>query len=222
MPVSRERYLPTSGLAPSVIRRCSGRSGRALLSAPDAFGTFSLPERGRGGILSRQLEGLRSLVVDDNDDARRMLMIALDQYGARVTTAHSSAEGLEIFESLRPNVIVSDISMPGEDGHSFIANVRALEATRAGRVPAVAVTAYATEDDRAKALASGFNAYPARPCDAEDIVAVIAEVTGPGIISAVLAGRREADSPPNRFPKTGISCSCARARISRKAASPVT
>src|SRR5690349_18927746 len=112
---------------------------------PLCFVEYRRSGAGMEASMEDRLKGLRILVVDDNDDARRMLMVALDLEGALVTTARSGDEGYEVFQHLRPNVVVSDLSMPDGDGTEFVRKVRALEATLAGRVPAVAVTAYSTE-----------------------------------------------------------------------------
>jgi signal transduction histidine kinase len=116
------------------------------------------------------LDGVRVLVVDDQPDARELLALVLGRAGARVSTAASAAEALEAFVREGAEVLVSDIGMPAEDGYSLVGRIRA---TPAGRVPAVALTAYATEEDRRRALAAGFDAHVAKPVEPTELVSVI-------------------------------------------------
>ena len=96
------------------------------------------------------------LVVDDEADARELVQAALEGGGAIVTLASSSAEALEAIRVRKPDVVVSDIGMPDEDGYVFIRKLRELPRDGGGRIPAVALTAYARADDRRKALVAGF------------------------------------------------------------------
>ena len=96
------------------------------------------------------LTGVRVLVVDDEPDARELLRAVLAEAGALVETARSAAEGLEVLQRFQPNVLVSDIGMPDEDGYAFLRRVRSLP--RGGAIPAIALTAYAREEDRVRAL----------------------------------------------------------------------
>jgi PAS domain S-box-containing protein len=111
------------------------------------------------------LTGISILVVDDEADARALLRKILEQCGARVTTASSTVEALAALEHARPDVLVSDIGMPNEDGYDLIRKVRALEKERGDRLPAVALTAYVGEDDRRRALSAGFHAHLAKPVE---------------------------------------------------------
>jgi signal transduction histidine kinase/CheY-like chemotaxis protein len=123
------------------------------------------------------LEGLRVLVVDDEADSRELVMIALECYGAQVKAASSVSEALAVLKEFRPDVLISDIGMPYEDGYALIRKVRALEAEQAGHTPAVALTAYAREEERNQALASGFQFHLAKPVEPDELARVIANLT---------------------------------------------
>jgi CheY-like chemotaxis protein len=124
------------------------------------------------------LAGLRVLVVDDETDTRVMLRAMLEKCGSEVMTAASVAEALELFEQWRPDVLVSDIGMPGEDGYALIARVRKLEAGQGGRVPAIALTAYARAEDRVRALKAGFQVHVPKPIEPVELVTVVASLAG--------------------------------------------
>lgn len=119
------------------------------------------------------LEGIRVLLVDDEPDAREALSLILGERGARVQTAASAREALSILDGERPDVIVSDIEMPAEDGYSFIRKVRERTAERGGLVPAAALTAYSRSHDRMTALSSGFQIHVPKPVEAAELVAVV-------------------------------------------------
>jgi PAS domain S-box-containing protein len=123
------------------------------------------------------LDGLRVLVVDDEDDARALLAEVLRRRGAEVVTAASAEHALQVLTVGPPDVLVSDISMPGEDGYSLIRKVRAL--TKDQRfIPAVAVTAYARREDRTRAMLAGFQAHIAKPLDPGELLIVVASLAG--------------------------------------------
>jgi PAS domain S-box-containing protein len=124
------------------------------------------------------LDGLRVLVVDDEADARQLLVAVLAQCKAEVTTVASVAEALEALEQLRPDVLVSDIEMPGEDGYSLIRKLRAMEAERGGHIPAAALTAHARVEDRMRALSAGYEMHVAKPVEPAELVMVIASLAG--------------------------------------------
>ncbi|MGH9834659.1 MAG: response regulator, partial [Blastocatellia bacterium] len=126
------------------------------------------------------LDGLRILVVDDEADARDLLAIRLQQYGADVITAASVEAALELLTQLgpRPDLIVSDIAMPGEDGYSLMRRVRALELEQGGRIPAIALTAYSRTKDRVQALAAGFQLHVPKPVNAAELAHAIASIVG--------------------------------------------
>jgi signal transduction histidine kinase len=123
---------------------------------------------------SATLGGVRVLVVDDHPDARELLAMVLGHAGAAVSTAASAAEALELLRLKEVDVLVSDIGMPGADGYSLIGRVRDMTAGRARRTPSVALTAYASEEDRRLALAAGFDAHVPKPVEPAVLVSVIA------------------------------------------------
>ncbi|ATB31908.1 PAS domain-containing protein [Melittangium boletus] len=131
------------------------------------------PEVHAGLTCPPELEGLRLLLVDDEADTREYLRTLLEGCRARVDTAASAAEGLETLLRTRPHLLVSDIGMPGEDGYSFIRKVRSLPASQGGRIPAVALTAYARAEDRTRALLAGFKAHVPKPIERSELLAVL-------------------------------------------------
>jgi PAS domain S-box-containing protein len=124
-----------------------------------------------------QLHGLRILVVDDDDDARVLLTSILDGYGCRVRSASNVAEALVIFGQQPPDVLISDVAMPGADGYELIRRVRALSRDKGGDVPAAAITAYARPEDRSRLLNAGFSIHLPKPIDPAEVVAVVSTLT---------------------------------------------
>jgi PAS domain S-box-containing protein len=124
------------------------------------------------------LTGVRVLVVDDEPDAREVVKRLLGECGAAVTTACSAEEALDALRRERPDVLVSDIGMPGVDGYELLRRVRALGRDRGGDVPAVALTAFARPDDRLRALRAGYQLHLAKPVDVPELYAVVASVAG--------------------------------------------
>ncbi|HYE79963.1 MAG TPA: ATP-binding protein [bacterium] len=124
------------------------------------------------------LEGLRVLVVDDEPDARSMLRRMLEGWGVRVATAASAAEGISMLAQEPPDVLVSDIGMPEEDGYALIRRVRGMDAGKGGKVPAVALTAFARSEDRQQALLAGFQMHLAKPVEPGELAAVLASLGG--------------------------------------------
>jgi PAS domain S-box-containing protein len=118
--------------------------------------------------------GLKVLLVDDEEDSREAMRRILQQNGMQVTTASSAREAFELVERLEPDILLSDIAMPGEDGLSLIRRVRLLPLDRGGRIPAAAISAYAGIEDRRKALLAGFHYHIPKPVDATHLLAVIA------------------------------------------------
>jgi len=121
-----------------------------------------------------ELEGATVLVVEDDEDTRDVMRAMLELCGAKVLVAESAKSGLETFERARPDAIVSDIAMPGEDGYWLVRKVA--RRMNARDVPAVAVTAYAGQHPRERALAAGFRAHLAKPVDPEVLCRTVAEV----------------------------------------------
>ena len=122
------------------------------------------------------LAGLKVLVVDDEPDNREFLVAAIEQLGATATAAASAAEAIAILQQSPPNILVSDIGMPVEDGYSLIRKVRSSELGTAKRLPAVALTAYASEQDRDRAIAAGYDEHLAKPINSALFAAVLARL----------------------------------------------
>jgi PAS domain S-box-containing protein len=123
-----------------------------------------------------QLNDLHVLVVDDEEDARVLLRTVLESCGARVTAAASAPEALLALEKLRPDVLVSDIGMPLQDGYWLIENVRTLASERGGQTPAAALTAYVRVEDRTKILRSGFDLHMRKPVEPIELVTVVSNL----------------------------------------------
>lgn len=127
------------------------------------------------------LEGLRILIVDDEADARDMLATLLSQSGAHVLTASSAKAALATLVDAplgeKPDVLVSDIGMPEEDGYGLIRRIRVLTPEQGGRIPAIALTAFARTEDRIRALASGFQSHVPKPVDPAEFIAVVANLS---------------------------------------------
>ena len=127
------------------------------------------------------LDGIRVLVLDDEADMRELLRTILAQCGAEVTVVTTAHEALEALEHAPFDVLVSDILMPEEDGYDLIRKVRALDVERGGRIPALALTAYARIEDREAALSAGYQQHAAKPIEPVALAAAV----------AILAGREE-------------------------------
>jgi PAS domain S-box-containing protein len=131
--------------------------------------------------LNLQLDDLWVLVVDDEADARELLAILLKEHGAKVTCVPSAAAAFQIIrqgeEGRRPDILVSDIGMPDEDGYTLLNRVRQLAPNSGGQIPAIALTAYGRATDRVKALAAGFQSHVPKPVDLTELIMVIASLT---------------------------------------------
>ncbi|MGH7215066.1 MAG: response regulator, partial [Tepidisphaeraceae bacterium] len=134
-----------------------------------------------------RLSGVHVLLVDDEADAREVVAEMLHRFDARVTTAASTREALALLESLRPDVIISDIAMPDQDGFDLIRAVRGRAAEQGGQVPAVALTAYARPEDADRCLRGGFQRHLAKPVDPRDLIACVARL---GVNAPELPGDR--------------------------------
>ncbi|HZZ44346.1 MAG TPA: response regulator [Tepidisphaeraceae bacterium] len=133
---------------------------------------------GHGNGMKKPLKGLCVLVVDDEADARKYVAKALSINGAETISAGSAAEGIARIAERRPDVIVSDIAMPVEDGYQFLRRVRSMSGAQGGGVPAIALTAYASEQDKARSMAAGFQIHVTKPVEAMDLVAAVAAAAG--------------------------------------------
>jgi PAS domain S-box-containing protein len=123
-----------------------------------------------------RLDGVLVLLVDDDLSARELLVLALSQFGARVLSASSAAEAFRELEISNPDVLISDIEMPEEDGYSLIRKWRALERERGGHLPAAALTAHARREDRQRAISAGYDRHVAKPVAPDELAAVVASL----------------------------------------------
>jgi signal transduction histidine kinase/ActR/RegA family two-component response regulator len=138
-------------------------SGRVHPTARDTYPSYDCPER---------LDGLLVLIVDDEPDTREMLKAGLGQCGARITAVSSASEALAAIEADVPHLLISDIGMPDEDGYELIKKIRALPAEKGGKVPAIALTAYARTEDRLQALRAGYQMHVPKPVEMAELTAV--------------------------------------------------
>jgi CheY-like chemotaxis protein/two-component sensor histidine kinase len=129
------------------------------------------------GELTR-LDGLRVLSVDDDRDALGLMATILGRAGARVESCASARAAFAVFQDRPPDVLISDIEMPDEDGYSLIKRIRALESDRGGRIPAIALTAYGRREDRLKAVSSGYSMHVPKPVDPAELTTIVASLTG--------------------------------------------
>jgi PAS domain S-box-containing protein len=125
---------------------------------------------------SPSLEGIRVLVVDDDDDTRELLVFILEQYGAQVTAASSAAQALSILTQTEPDILLSDIGMPEMDGYMLIRQVRAMATEQVRDIPAIALTAYAGESDRQQVLLAGFAEHISKPVEPNVLATAIANL----------------------------------------------
>jgi CheY-like chemotaxis protein len=127
-----------------------------------------------------RLDCVRVLVVDDEEDARELSVMILAQAGAETLTADSVAKAMSMLAALPPEqypeVVISDLSMPDEDGYSLIRQLRQLSPERGGRIPVIALTAFGRVEDRIRVLGAGFQTHLTKPVEAEELVTVIASL----------------------------------------------
>jgi signal transduction histidine kinase len=127
-----------------------------------------------GNPLSAILTGLKIMVVEDDADTRELLVVALKQSGADVIAASSALEAHKLLENYLPNLLISDISMPDEDGYEFIHKIRESESELCSRLPAIALTAHAKAEDRIRALTAGYQLHISKPVDPAELINVVA------------------------------------------------
>jgi CheY-like chemotaxis protein len=123
------------------------------------------------------LNGLRLLLVDDNEDCLDMVMYVFKEYQTQVITTQSVDEALKTIEEWKPDVLISDICMPDKDGYSLIRFIRNQEAKQGGFLPAIAVTGYACLESGSEVLKAGFQAFFCKPFDPDKLVATVAKLT---------------------------------------------
>jgi PAS domain S-box-containing protein len=146
------------------------QNGAEFTDAPQSIASQSAPKL--------SLDGLLILAVDDEEDTRQLLVQSLTFYGATVVTAKSAAEGLKALIDQTPDLLVSDIGMPDEDGYSLIRKIRALPDEQQKNVKAIALTAFTRAQDRMRALAAGYQNHVAKPVEPDELATVIASLTG--------------------------------------------
>ncbi len=176
------------GLGLAIVRELVALHGgevRALSDGPGQGATFvvTLPladpvpaASDPAAATGAKLGGLRVLVVDDEPDVRDLLRLLLEQRDARVRCAASAEEALALLPAFRPDVVVSDIGMPGGDGYALMRRIRALPPHRGGDVPAAALTAYARDEDRREAFAAGFQRHLVKPVQPDVLVTTVLEL----------------------------------------------
>jgi signal transduction histidine kinase/CheY-like chemotaxis protein len=149
-----------------------------LMSA--AFGAHppATKAQSANGTIPAGLEGISVLVVDDEADARELVAYVLEASGMEVRVAENSADAMTQLESFTPRVIVSDIGMPHEDGYTLIRRIRTLPADDKRTIPAIALTGFARNEDRTRALVEGFNRYMAKPVEPSALVSTVADLAG--------------------------------------------
>lgn len=127
--------------------------------------------------ISADLSGIKIVIVDDEPDARELLSSLLTVYGAEVTACGSVSEALDAVPKIKPNLLISDIGMPRQDGYSLIKKLRELEPENGGQIPAIALTAYTRVEDRVRALSQGFQMFVAKPVEPSELVAAVNSLT---------------------------------------------
>jgi PAS domain S-box-containing protein len=151
---------------------------RSAIPAISSAARPSIDGAPRDTIGAARLDGLRLLVVDDEEDALALVSQVLTAHGAEVFAAASAKDALEKVTNVRPDVIVSDIGMPGEDGYTLVRKIRSLPADQGGRTPAIALTAYAREEDAERAFAAGYQLHVAKPVEPAQLAKMVANLGG--------------------------------------------
>jgi signal transduction histidine kinase/ActR/RegA family two-component response regulator len=150
---------------------------QTIASVPESAPRISLTARGTDhGLPAVRLDGIRVLVVDDDAESLDLAVAILTAAGAAVRTSRAAPEALATVKEWRPNVLVSDIEMPDEDGYTLIRNVRALDPERGGATPAVALTAYGRMEDRVLSLTAGYNMHVPKPVDPGELTTIVASL----------------------------------------------
>jgi signal transduction histidine kinase len=134
----------------------------------------------RAAAVPPRLDGIRVLLVEDDADGRQVLTIILELAGAQVEAVESVREAMKALDVHRPNVVMSDIGLPDEDGYALVRRLRARDEAHGGGTPAIALTGYVTSEDRARLLAAGFQVYLRKPVEPSEIVAAVASLTAIG------------------------------------------
>jgi PAS domain S-box-containing protein len=147
--------------------------------SPINAGAARVSLQGADADTNQTLAGMKVLVVDDGADDRQLHTLILERCGAEVTAVGGAQEAFRALEAARPDVIVSDLAMPGQDGYAMISQLRNTERRHGSRaIPAIALTAYASEEERRRTLAVGFQMHVHKPVVPADLVAAVARVAG--------------------------------------------
>jgi signal transduction histidine kinase/CheY-like chemotaxis protein len=164
------------GLGSSFILRLPLRAIHGPLALMESDATYAVPELEAIEISDISIAGVRVLILDDEPDARALLKRLLENKGASVVVCASTAEAMDALRIERPDVIVSDIGMPNEDGYSFIRRVRKQPVDSGGETPALALTAYARAEDRVAAIVAGFQHHLSKPVEPAELIAIVASL----------------------------------------------
>jgi len=199
---SNTRMYGGLGLGLAIVRHLVEQHGGTIQADSPGVGqgaTFSVtlpimnvantgPNRGAATILSggrqqgagdgHDIKDLRVMVVDDDVATQEAIAEVLREMGAEVKVAGSAAEAMTLLAKFHPEVLLCDVAMPGEDGYAFIRRLRALGVDDGGRTPALALTALATEDDRQRSLAAGFQLHLTKPVDIQRLSDAVVELAG--------------------------------------------
>src|SRR5262245_59587 len=161
-----------------------GKGATFTVALPIARGRAVSPAESRGkaagGRVAPQnqptLAGVRALFVDDEAEARELMTMMLAERGAEVRTAVSATEALAACDEWRPDILIADIGMPGEDGYTLMRKLRAREKLRGKHIPAIALTAYSRREDRLRALSAGYERHVTKPVEPFELLAVVASL----------------------------------------------
>ncbi|HEY9675529.1 MAG TPA: response regulator [Waterburya sp.] len=135
---------------------------------------------------SLPLNGLQVLVVDNDPDSRYLLTLIFEEYGVETISVKSTGEALEILKQAKPDLLISEICLPNEDGYSLMHKVKALETQGQVQIPAIALTVHTRESDRTHALSAGFEAHLPKPFDIDELIETVATLTLTKQIQSVL------------------------------------
>src|SRR5262249_38715046 len=180
------------GLGLAIVRHLVELHGGAVRAASEGEGqgttitvTLPFPSHGKAvedvappQLVDVRFPGLKALVVDDDQDTCELVGAVLERAGAEVRTCLSASQALTTMDRWVPDILLSDVAMPNEDGYTLIRKVRARKMEEGGRVVAVALTAYARSEDRMKALPAGFQVHVGKPIEPSQLLDVVATVTG--------------------------------------------